>query len=47
LREIEEQIIILKNRLSEVIGKLSTPSKDDDMEELEKEYQKTLEDLNI
>ncbi|MDQ2086768.1 ABC-F type ribosomal protection protein [Herbivorax sp. ANBcel31] len=44
-KEIGEQIIILKNRLSEVIGRLSSPSKDDDIEELDKEYQKILGEL--
>lgn len=41
----KEQIIVLKNRLSEVIGRLSAPSKDDDIEELDREYQKILEKL--
>ena len=41
----KEQIIVLKNRLSEVIGRLSAPSKEDDIEELDREYQKILEKL--
>lgn len=41
----EEQIIVLKNRLSEVIGRLSAPSKNDDIEELDREYKKILEEL--
>lgn len=43
--EIQKQIIVLKNRLSEVIGRLSMPSKDDDVEELDKEYNEILEKL--
>ena len=44
--EIEKQIIVLQNRLSEVIGRLSMPGKNDDIEELDKEYNKILEKLN-
>ena len=44
--EIEKQIIVLQNRLSEVIGRLSIPTKNDDIEALDKEYNKILEKLN-
>lgn len=40
-----QQIIVLKNRLSEVIGRLSLPSKGDDIEALDKEYHKILAEL--
>ncbi|KNF08497.1 nucleotide-binding protein ExpZ [Gottschalkia purinilytica] len=43
--EVEKQVIILKNRLSEVIGRLSMPSKKDDMEALNKEYNRILDEL--
>ena len=44
--EIEKQIIVLQNRLSEVIGRLSIPTKNDDIEILDKEYNKILGTLN-
>ena len=44
--EIEKQIIVLQNRLSEVIGRLSIPTKNDDIEALDKEYNKILGTLN-
>jgi macrolide transport system ATP-binding/permease protein len=40
--EIEKQILILQNRLSEVIGRLSMPSKKDDVSALDKEYHEVL-----
>lgn len=43
--EIQQQIIILKNRLSEVIGRLSLPSKQDDILALDEEYYKVLGEL--
>lgn len=43
--EVKRQIIILKNRLSEVIGRLSMPSKHDDIEALDKEYHEILGEL--
>lgn len=43
--EIQQQIIILKNRLSEVIGRLSLPSKQDDIIALDEEYYKVLGEL--
>ena len=43
--EVKKQIIILKNRLSEVIGRLSMPSKHDDLEALDREYNEILDEL--
>ncbi|NLY43138.1 MAG: ABC-F type ribosomal protection protein [Clostridiaceae bacterium] len=43
--EIQKQIIILNNRLSEVIGRLSVPSKHDDREALDREYHEILNEL--
>ncbi|MGV8981912.1 ribosomal protection-like ABC-F family protein [Clostridium sp.] len=43
--ELTEQIFVLENRLSELIGKLSMPSKKDDLEELDREYYKVLKKL--
>lgn len=43
--EIEKQILILQNRLSEVLGKLSMPSKKDDVEELDKKYHKLMSEI--
>lgn len=43
--EIEKQIFILENRLSELIGKLSMPSKKDVIEELDAEYYKTMDKI--
>lgn len=44
-QEIEKQILILQNRLSEVIGKLSMPSKQDDISILDQEYYRILAKL--
>lgn len=43
--EIEKKTIILKNRLSEVIGRLSMPSRDDDIKALDEEYYQILREL--
>lgn len=43
--EIEKQILVLQNRLSEVIGRLSMPSKKDDVLALDKEYHQVLIEL--
>ena len=43
--ERNQQILLLKNRLSEVIGRLSLPSKGDDIEALDKEYHTILAEL--
>ena len=43
--EIKKQIILLENRLSEVIGKISIPSRKDDLEALDKDYQSILGEL--
>lgn len=44
--EAEKRIMVLKNRLSEVIGRLSMPSKRDDVAALDKEYYEILNELN-
>ncbi|WP_315117701.1 ribosomal protection-like ABC-F family protein [uncultured Clostridium sp.] len=43
--EIEKQIFILQNKLSELIGRLSMPSKKDDVIALDKEYHEVLAKL--
>jgi macrolide transport system ATP-binding/permease protein len=43
--ELEKQEIVLKNRLSEVVGRLSMPSKKDNIEELDREYYEILDAL--
>lgn len=43
---VEDQIMILNNRLSEIIGKLSMVSKQDEKKVLETEYEKILRELN-
>lgn len=43
--DIEKQVLLLRNRLSEVIGRLSMPSKNDDVEALNKEYFKIMDEL--
>lgn len=45
-KEIEKEILILQNRLSEVLGKLSIPAKKDDPVALDKEYHEILGRLN-
>ncbi len=42
LGDIERQIFILQNRLSEIIGRLSVPSKKDDLRALDKKYHEVL-----
>lgn len=42
----EEQIMVLRNRLSELISRISMPSKGDDLESLDIEYRNVLEELN-
>lgn len=44
-KEIKNQIFILKNRLAGVLGKLSVPSKKDNIDMLNKEYYDILENL--
>lgn len=41
----EQEIAILENKLSEIIGKLSMPTKKDDVEALDKEYHEVVEKL--
>lgn len=43
--EIEKQIIVLQNRLSQIIGKLSMPSKKDNVAELDKKYYELLSEI--
>ncbi|WP_186430677.1 ribosomal protection-like ABC-F family protein [Clostridium sp. BSD9I1] len=43
--EIEKEVFVLQNRLSEVIGRISMPSKKDDVIALDKEYHETLTKL--
>jgi macrolide transport system ATP-binding/permease protein len=43
--KIENKIFILQNRLSEVVGKLSMPSKKDDVSALDKEYHYIIAEL--
>lgn len=42
---IQNQIILLQHRLSEIIGRLSMPSKKDDLKKLDQEYQQVLKEL--
>ncbi len=44
-KDIKNQIFILQNRITEVIGRLSMPSKKDKVEELDKEYKELLAKL--
>ena len=43
--DLEKQIFVLENRLSEIIGRLSMPSKKDDPEALDQEYHEVLQEL--
>ena len=43
--DLENQIFVLENRLSELIGKISMPSKKDDAQKLDKEYYEVLKRL--
>lgn len=43
--EIQAKLFILKNRLSEVIGKLSLPAKGEDIQALDEEYYKILAEI--
>jgi macrolide transport system ATP-binding/permease protein len=45
LEEIEKQILILQHRLTEIIGRLSMPSKKDDVQALDQEYNEILREL--
>lgn len=44
-KQREQQILLLKNRLSEIIGRLSMPSKNDDIAVLDQQYYELLEQL--
>ncbi|MBZ9685915.1 ABC-F type ribosomal protection protein [Clostridium estertheticum] len=43
--DFEEETFVLENRLSELIGKLSIPSRRDDLEKLDREYYEVLKQL--
>jgi macrolide transport system ATP-binding/permease protein len=45
--EKEKRIMVLQNRLSELIGRLSMPSKKDDVAQLDKEYKDVLAELKV
>jgi len=45
-QKIMERRTVLEYRMSEILGKLSMPSKDDDIEALDKEYREILKELN-
>lgn len=45
LKKIQQRKAILEYRLSEILGKLSMPSKDDDVEALDREYNEILNEL--
>ena len=44
-KDLENQIFLLENRMSELINKISMPSKKDDLRELDKEYYEVLKKL--
>jgi len=44
--DVEKKILILQHRLSEIIGRLSMPSKKDNFEELDHEYHEVMGKLN-
>lgn len=43
--KIQEQIFVLKHRLTQVVGRISMPSKNEDLEALDKEYHEILKEL--
>jgi macrolide transport system ATP-binding/permease protein len=45
LGDVKKRIAVLENRLSEIIGRLSMPSKKDDPEALDEEYHEVLGEL--
>lgn len=44
-KELKQKIFVLENRLSELIGRISMPGKNDNVKELNKEYDVVLEQL--
>lgn len=44
--DVDKQILILQHRLSEIVGRLSMPSKKDNLEELDYEYHELTGELN-
>jgi macrolide transport system ATP-binding/permease protein len=45
-KEMEQRISVLENRISELIGRLSMPSKKDNITDLDREYYEVLRELN-
>lgn len=43
--KIEERIFVLQHRLTQIVGRISIPSKNEDIEALDKEYHKILDEL--
>lgn len=43
--KIKERIFVLKHRLTQIVGRISMPSKNEDIEALDKEYQEILNEL--
>ncbi|WP_102400744.1 ribosomal protection-like ABC-F family protein [Haloimpatiens massiliensis] len=46
-KEREQKILLLQNKVSYLIGKLSMPDKKEDIEKLDKEYKKTIKELTM
>ncbi|MTI48679.1 MAG: ABC-F type ribosomal protection protein [Firmicutes bacterium] len=44
--EYAEKLLLLENRLSEITSRLSMPSKNDNIEELDKEFKHTVKEIN-
>lgn len=44
-KELQENIFVLENRLSQLIGRISMPGKKDNIQELDKEYNVVLQEL--
>lgn len=45
-KEVQQKILVLENRLSQLIGKISIPGRNDNIQELDKEYKEVLKELN-
>ncbi|HOT22347.1 MAG TPA: ABC transporter, partial [Sedimentibacter sp.] len=45
-KDVNMQIILLENRLSDIVGRLSMQLKKEELEALDKEYYEVLEKLN-
>lgn len=44
-KDLEQKIMVLENKLAEIIGKISMPRKNDNIKELDKEYTLVLQEL--